>query len=91
MVVPNYLYGANYDYDIVLPDGQYLKTNILSHNFSGVEQRYDKILDVLAKTDYTYGKVLNADCYVLDAQALWGKVLVKLKENPMYFVDKNGD
>ncbi|MCL2208996.1 MAG: AAC(3) family N-acetyltransferase [Treponema sp.] len=88
MVVPEYLYGANYDYDLVMSDGKLLKTNILSHNFSGVEQRYDKILDVLDKTDYKSGKVLNAECYVLDAEAVWEKALIKLRENPVYFIEK---
>jgi len=87
MTVPDYLYGVNYDYDLILYDGKKVKTNILSHNFSGVDQRYDKVLDVLDKTDYTFGKVLNADCYVLNAQAVWEKVLKKLKEVPRYFVE----
>jgi aminoglycoside 3-N-acetyltransferase len=88
MVIPNYLYGPNYDYELILPDGKTLKTDILSHGFGDVEQRYDKILDVLAETDYAFGKVLNGDCYVLDAQAVWEKALKKLKEDLMYFVDK---
>jgi aminoglycoside 3-N-acetyltransferase len=90
MVVPAYLYGANYDYVLVLPDGKSVKTNILSHNFNNVEQRYERILDVLDKTDYTFGKVLNADCYVLDAQAVWEKALNKLKENSLFFIDAAG-
>ena len=88
MAAPEYLYGANYDYTLVLSDGKTQKADILSHNFNDVEQRYERILDVLDKTDYTFGKALNADCYVLDAEALWEKVLKKLKEAPFYFVDK---
>ena len=88
MVVPEYLYGKNYDYTLVLSDGKTLNKDILSHNFSGVEQRYDRILDVLDTTDYTFGKALNADCYVLDAQAVWEKALKKYIENPLYFIDK---
>jgi aminoglycoside 3-N-acetyltransferase len=88
MVIPSYLYGPSYDYDLVLPDGKRIKTNILSHDFSAVEQRYDRILDVLGESDYAFGKVLNADCCVLDAKAVWEKALLKYKENPMYFVDK---
>jgi aminoglycoside 3-N-acetyltransferase len=90
MVVPKYLYGANQEYTLILPDGNTVKTNILSHNFKGVEQRYDKIPDVLDKTDFTSGKVLNADCYVLNAQAVWEKALKKLKEDPLYFIEKAG-
>jgi len=57
-------------------------------NFNNVEQRYDRILSVLSETDYSYGKVLDAECYVLDAQAVWEKALKKLKENPLYFTDR---
>lgn len=88
MAVPEYLYGANYEYDLVLADGKRQKTNILSHNFNGVEQRYDKILSVLDKTDYTSGKVLNAKCYVLNAEAVWEKALEKLRDDPLYFIEK---
>jgi len=88
MVIPEYLYGANYDYQLTLADGTVIKKDILSHNFNSVDQRYDRILDVLDKTDYAYGKVLYADCYVLYAEAVWEKVLKKLKENPLYFIDK---
>ncbi|MCL2721149.1 MAG: AAC(3) family N-acetyltransferase [Treponema sp.] len=87
LVVPNYLYGKNYDYDLFLQGGKRQKTNILSHGFKGVEQRYDKILKVLDTADYKFGKVLHADCYVLDAQAVWEKVLDKLKKSPLFFVD----
>ena len=88
MVVTEYLYGRSYDYELILSGGSRLKTNILSHNFKGAEQRYDKILNVLDKNDYTFGKVLNAECYVLNAEAVWEKALAKLKKNPLYFIDK---
>ena len=91
MVIPEYLYGACYDYAITLACGTVFKKDMLSHNFNDVEQRYDRILDVLDETEYTYGKVLNADCYVLDAEALWEKALKKLKEDQLYFVDIKGD
>jgi len=87
LVVPNYLYGKNYDYELILSDGSRVKNNVLSHNFKGVEQRYDKILKVLDKKDYMFGKVLNADCYVLDAVAVWEKALEKLKKSPLFFID----
>ena len=88
MVIPEYLYGPNYDYQLTLSDGKSLMQNILSHGFNGVEQRYDRILDLLAETEYAHGKVLNADCYVLNAEAVWEKALIKLRENPLYFIDK---
>jgi len=88
MVVTEYLYGRNYDYQLVLADGSIVKNNVLSHNFKGVEQRYDKILKVIDKSDYTRGNVLNAECYVLNAEAVWEKALAKLKKTPLFFIDK---
>jgi len=88
MTAPEYLYGRNYDYELILSGGSRLKTNVLSHNFKGVVQRYDKIINVLDKCDYSYGDVLNAECYVLDAEAVWEKALVKLRKSPLFFIDK---
>jgi aminoglycoside 3-N-acetyltransferase len=91
MVIPYYLYGLNYDYKLILQDGKVLKTDSLSHGFTDVDQRYDRVLDVLDKTDYSLGKTLNGDCYVLNAEAVWEKVLNKIKKDPMYFVDKKDE
>jgi len=91
MAAPDYLYGCNHKYKLILQDGTFTETDMLSHNFKDVEQRYDRLLDVLAETDYSFGKVLNADCYVLKAEEVWKKVLEKLKENSLYFVDKKAD
>ena len=55
------------------------------------EQRYDRILDILDETDYQVGNVLEAKCYVLNAQAVWEKALAMLKKNPYYFVDKKDE
>jgi aminoglycoside 3-N-acetyltransferase len=88
MAIPCYLYGPNYDYKLILENGKTVTAHILSHNFSGYNQRYDRILNVLAKTDYTFGLVLNARCYVLDAEAVWEKALTTLKQSPLYFIDR---
>ena len=38
---------------------------------------------------FPVGKVLNADCYVLNAEAVWEKALKKYREDPLYFVEKS--
>ena len=91
MAAPDYLFGNICEYKLILHDGTIKMTNNITHNFINTEQRYDRLLDVLDSKDYTFGKVLNADCYVLNAQAVWDKVLEKLKEEPHYFIDKKAD
>ena len=61
--------------------------NVLRHDFSKHAQRYDRVLDILAPEDYQCGKVLNGDCCVMNAKAVWEKALKKYKEEMYYFVD----
>ncbi len=62
------------------------------HNFrteSGAHytQRYDKILDFLREDEKSHGYVLEAECDLMDAKAVWREGHKKLKEEPMYFVE----
>ncbi|MEG0453369.1 MAG: AAC(3) family N-acetyltransferase [Coprobacillus sp.] len=88
MQVPGYLYRGNFDYDVVLEDNTHIKMDVLRHDFKGYDQRYDRILDLLDESEYQVGHVLEAECYVLDAYAVWTKALNKIKEDAYYFVDK---
>jgi aminoglycoside 3-N-acetyltransferase len=87
MVVPPYLYSKNTDYELILADGSKLTKPYLNHGFSNTEQRYERILDVLSDTDYRRGKVLNGECTVMNAFAVWDKGLAKLREDICFFVD----
>ncbi len=80
----------------ILRDGEReIKQNAIRHNFRKetcyYEQKYSRILDVLSKEDYSFGKVLYADCYLMDAKAVWEKGVKKLIEEPYYFVNKISD
>lgn len=50
-------------------------------------QRYDRVVDLLTEDEVRHGYVLDAECFLLDAKAVWREGNKKLKENPMYFVD----
>ena len=67
------------------------KVSIYCHNFKIknqiVKQRYDRLLSILDKEDYRIGKVLQADCVLIDAKAMWKKAFKKLKADPYFFVD----
>ena len=52
-------------------------------------QEYARIINLLNEgSEYTTGKVLNADCYLFDAKALWKKGVEKIKQDPYYFTEK---
>ena len=62
------------------------------HNFKRksltVKQCYSRCTDVLdINTDYKADKVHGARSYLINAPALHDKALVKMKEDPYYFVD----
>lgn len=52
-----------------------------------IAQRYSRIVDLLSENEKKCGKVLSAECYLLDAKAVWEKGHKKLLEDPLYFVD----
>ncbi len=80
--------------EYILKDGEReIKQTALRHYFNRgtyrYAQEYARIINLLEKdTDYTFGKVLNADCYLFDAKALWEKGVAKIKQEPYYFTEK---
>ena len=55
------------------------------HNFKQAGQRYDRLAQVM---EIPCGKVLNADCYLIDAAQMWKAGHAKLLENPDFFIDR---
>lgn len=90
-VLPEYLFSQNYDYEVTLENQEKITMNVLRHDFITHVQRYDRVIDILAPEDYNYGKVLNGECYVMEAKAVWEKALVKYQEDINYFVDYDPD
>lgn len=77
---------------IIKHDGGIIEQTAFRHNFYSedghhYEQRYDRMLDILSPDEQSFGKVLAADCHLLDARALWQKGKEKLEESPFFFVD----
>ncbi len=85
---PEYLFGPSVEYTIIDYNKKQYKKKYLSHGFVGYIQCYDRVLNILDKEDYSFTKVLNTDCYLLDAAILWKKVYLKLKKDSLFFVDK---
>lgn len=84
---PPYLLDPPMDYTLVLGDGRKIRKPYFPHNFRGYRQRYDRVRDVLATPDLRFGRILQADSYLIEAKALWEKAYLALQENPFYFVE----
>lgn len=52
---------------------------------NGFGQRYDRLENIM---EFKRGKVLAAECAVVDCSEMWKAGTEKIKENPYYFVDK---
>ncbi len=88
-----YIFDRSQTIPYVLRDGErQINQNALRHNFQKAdchyEQKYARILELLSEDDYTFGKVLHADCYLMSARAIWDKGVKKVKEAPYFFVNR---
>lgn len=89
LIEPSYLWGGSYEYTLVDKDGNKIKMQCKAHGFADVIQRYDRVESLLsdAAGEITYGKILDAECVLMDAKAVWEKALEKYREDQYYFVD----
>jgi len=64
----------------------------LRHNFwvegKKLDQCYGRILSLLSPEEVRYGRVLQADCVLMSAAAVWEKGHRKLLEDPWFFVQR---
>lgn len=86
---PSYLWGGSYEYTLVDKDGKIHKMKCKAHGFADVIQRYDRIESLISDTsgEIAYGKILGAECVLMNAKAVWEKATAKLREDQYYFVD----
>lgn len=88
-VEPVYLYGEKVDYQVTLADGSQRRMVVRSHNFKGWTQRYDRIDQYLSHPDLREGVVFKANCFLVEAFALWMVALNALEADPLCFVEKD--
>jgi len=90
--VPPYLFREERVHYVLRDGEKEIHQQALRHNFyvDGVhwDQRYARIIDLLSEKEVKKGKVLSADCVLMDAKAVWEKGHAKLMEDPWYFVEK---
>jgi len=87
-VEPVYLYGDEVVYQIILADGSQQRMVVRSHNFGGWSQRYDRLAHYLSTPDLRQGNVLSANCYLVEASAMWAAALKALRVDPLCFVER---
>ncbi|MBQ7983749.1 MAG: AAC(3) family N-acetyltransferase [Clostridia bacterium] len=90
---PEYLFDRTSPivYTVTDADGNRQTVTHLRHGFHRPQvdyaQRYARILNLLDETEVSYGKVLDADCVLMDAAAVWERGHNALVSDPLYFVD----
>ena len=52
---------------------------------NGFAQRYDRLENLM---EFKKGKILAADCNLIDSKTMWEVAVAKLSENAYYFTDK---
>jgi aminoglycoside 3-N-acetyltransferase len=87
LVEPAYLYDGWVEYRIKLADGSETTMRVRRHGFNGWQQRYDRAEQVMAGEGINMGKVLSADCVLLEASVFWRKALRAMQQTPLFFVD----
>lgn len=91
---PPYCIDRKNPVEYILKDGEKtvrqraFRHNFVDENENHVAQRYDRIVELLENGEVARGKVLDADCYLMDSYAVWKRGNEKLMENPFYFVER---
>ncbi len=83
----DYVLRESMDYTVIDEKKQSHTVSIHMHDFRYHEQRYDRVAKILEPPFLKTGKVLEAQCHLIDATALHKKVLEKLDKEPHFFVD----
>jgi aminoglycoside 3-N-acetyltransferase len=84
-----YIFGGPITYTI--HDGP--KTRVKDHQrhgFNDLEQRYDRITEVLEPPALRHGTVFGAECWLIEGAALWETGAAMIRKDPYYFVEKTG-
>ena len=86
LVEPPYLYNHNMvNYVLKTATGDIHQT-ARRHGFRKdgffYDQQYARVIDLMSPDEYTHGRVLDADCWLLSAEAVWRRAHEKLLEDP---------
>lgn len=87
---PPYLFmEGRFPYRIATDTGEPIAAWTRRHDFQGVEQRYDRITDVVREgTELRRGRVGPAEAFLIDAEALFDRAGAALRRDPFFFVER---
>jgi len=88
LAMPPYLFNGPLDYVLVQAGGVRIEKTYTTHGFEGWTQRYDRVAQVLEAPHLVQGPVLQATAHLIEARALWERVLSVMAHDPLYFVDR---
>jgi aminoglycoside 3-N-acetyltransferase len=88
---PPYLYGDAVAYTCIDWDGTAQEITTRSHNFETqagyIDQRYGRLQWVLPKSALAFGKIADADSWLIEAKPMWAIAEMIMREDPLFFVD----
>ena len=88
LIEPDYLYGEMLQYKLFNVNREKSYKYYKTHGFKNTIQCYDRIEALLEEgTELKKGKVLEAECYLINAKAMWKKAMDILREDEHYFVE----
>jgi aminoglycoside 3-N-acetyltransferase len=87
LVEPVYLFDPPMDCRLILAGGQEQVRRYRPHNFRGWAQRYERIAGAMDH-GLRQGCVWLAECWLIEASAMWEAALAKLRGDALYFVER---
>ncbi len=78
-------------YTITDENGNTFKRTHLKYHFHRTEvdyeQKYSRMVDIIPKDKITHGKILDAQCVLMDSAAVWETGIATMKRDPYFFVN----
>ena len=78
-------------YEITDENGNTFKRTHLKYHFHrdevDYEQKYSRMVDIIPRDKIVHGKLLDADCVLMDSAAVWETGVETMKRDPYFFVN----
>ncbi len=88
-ILPPYLFKGSVTYRIRDREGRELTHTLRAHDFAGVAQRYSRV-PALMDRGVSAGRILRAECVLLEAVPMWDAALRALRRDPYALVERVG-
>lgn len=75
------------EYTITDADGSSYSQSYFPHDFGQIEQRYDRLADMLSAPELVGGNALGGTAWLIDAKAALRAASARIHEEPYFFVD----